>query len=112
MRNSPEMKISFEEDERGLRACLQQHICDKFQKPDMIVPDGALRTCYLQMDGNRIKDKDGFSSVVREHIQVFFKGVFWYLHEYYGKAMSENVMMIAAYREAVCVFPHDGNARC
>ena len=61
--------------------------------------DGALRTHYTEIDGTRKQCKP--AAMVREHVQVFFNEIFWYLHHLYRSETSENVMIIVAYREAV-----------
>lgn len=101
MRDAPEMRLSLGDDEPGLQACLLRFIRDTKEDPELAMSDGALRTAYLQIKGKRIKDEADRSSVVREHIEVFYNGIFWYLYGYYKEALAENVMVIAAYGEAV-----------
>lgn len=101
MRNSPEMRIPLIKDEPVLFECLQQFIRDSSGKPALQLKGADLRTHYLQIKGVRKQEPDSGSSYVREHIQVFFNTIFWYLHAYYGKRMQENVMIIAAYGYAV-----------
>lgn len=101
MRNAPSTYATLEERQPGLRKCLLQFLRDYYDNGSLQLDDGALRTHYLEIDGNRMKDAEGSSSVVRGHILIFFDTIFWYLHAYYGTAMAENVMIIVAYREAV-----------
>lgn len=101
MRDASEMMVRLRDDEPGLRKCLRQFLCDTRGDQDLKPNDGDLRLQYLQVKGKRIKDRDNRSSVVREHIQLFFNEIFWYLHEYYKENMADNVIIIAAYGEAV-----------
>ena len=92
-------KLSIEQP--GLHACLLQYLRDTARNDGLELADEKVRTRYIEINGRRIKDAEGASSVVREHIKVFFSSIFWYLHAYYGKEMEKNVMIIVAYREAV-----------
>lgn len=100
MRNAPCTFATLDEKLPGLRACLLQFFRETSGSMHAEFNDRDIRTHYIEIAGTRIKSDSG-SSVVREHIQVFFNTIFWYLHAYYGKDMERNVMIIVAYREAV-----------
>lgn len=105
MRNAPKMTIGLHKDEPGLFECLQQFMRDVRGDPALKSGGAGLRTRYLQIKGVRKQDPDSGSSYVREHVQIFFNTIFWYLHEYYQAGMQENVMIIAAYGHAVSTNP-------
>ena len=101
MRDAPEMHVTLAEENPGLRQCLLQFLHDYSGDQTLEPEDGSLRKHYLEIAGTWTQDRAQMSSVVHEHIQVFYNTIFWYLHAYYGKAMAKEVMVIVAYGEAV-----------
>lgn len=63
--------------------------------------DEHARLHYIEVLGQKEKDEQTSSSVVREHIKVFFEKIFFGLHEHFGSALVSNVMVICAYSHAV-----------
>lgn len=94
MRDGPGTFKTLKSTQPGLFACLKGILdgIGSHAQASEVEEDKRVRCQYLQVKGTRSSRR------VIDHPRFFFQHVYWALHAYYGAKMSENIMVICAYK--------------